>query len=435
MSSADLPEVQRTATPVRGTRVVGVDGAGRDLTVTVRGPRSQKGKRRARTGRKHTILKVVGATVLALAMVTGLGTVYFYRHLSGNLTVSDAFDQQKFKAKDPFPPGPHRPTNILVMGEDSRDCSGCDIDGLTGQGARSDTTILVHLSADKSHAYGVSIPRDSMVDRPECETNSGGTSPAVSNQMWNAAFSIGGPACTISQVEYTTGVHIDHFVVVDFASFKGMVDAIGGVKVCLTQPVNDPLAQLNLPAGEQTLTGNDALGFVRERHAIGDGSDLGRVQRQQAFISSMVASAMSAGTLANPVKLVRFLDSATKGLTVDPGLGDMDKLASLGYDFRDIGLNKIQFLTVPWEYDPSDPNRVVWKPEAAAVWKAIKYDKPLSKDMTSTAINAEDSPGAKQHKKPASTSKPSSSSRPSSSSSSGSNSETQSQLQQAGLCS
>jgi len=375
-----------------------------------------------RTGRRHTILKVVGATVLALAMVTGLGTIYLYRHLSDNLTVSNAFDQQTFKAKDPFAASPNRPINILVMGEDSRDCSGCDIDGLTGQGARSDTTILVHLSADKQHAYGISIPRDSMVDRPACKTNSGGSSPAASNQMWNAAFSIGGAACTISQVEYTTGVHIDHFVVVDFESFKGMVDAIGGVKVCLAQPVNDPLAQLNLPAGEQTLSGSDALGFVRERHAIGDGSDLGRVKRQQAFISSMVNAAMSAGTLANPVKLVRFLDAATKGLTVDPGLGNVNKLASLGYDFRNIGMSKIQFLTVPWEYDPSDPNRVIWKPEAAAMWKALKYDRPLNKDLTSTAINVNDAPGAKHHAKKHKS--------PSGASSTGG----QSQLQQAGLC-
>lgn len=421
MPSADLPEARRTATPVRGTRVPRTDAASRARDVTVRAPRSRKRARRARTGRKHTLAKVVGSTVLALAMLTGLGTVYLYRHLSDNLTVSNAFDQQTFKAADPFPPGPNRPINILVMGEDSRDCSGCDIDGLTGQGARSDTTILVHLSADKQHAYGISIPRDSMVDRPACKTSDGGTSPAASYQMWNAAFSVGGAACTISQVEYTTGVHIDHFVVVDFESFKGMVDAIGGVKVCLAQPVKDPLAQLDLPAGEQTLTGNDALGFVRERHQIGDGSDLGRVKRQQAFISSMVNSAMSAGTLANPVKLVRFLDAATKGLTVDPGLGDIDKLASVGYDFRNIGMSKIQFLTVPWEYDPNNPNRVIWKPEAAAMWKDIKFDKPLSKDLTSTALNANDAPGG--HK-----------GRAKKSHHGGSDSGKTSQLQQAGLC-
>ena len=145
----------------------------------------------------------------------------------------------------------------------------------------------------------------------------------------------------------------------------------------------------------------------------------------------MVASAMSAGTLANPVKLVRFLNAATQGLTVDPGLGDIDKLASLGYDFRNIGLNKIQFLTVPWEYDPSDPNRVVWRPEADAMWKAIKFDKPLNNEMTSTAINAEDAPGAKQPKKHAAKDKPSSSSSPSTSSEGAD----PSQLEPAGICS
>lgn len=334
--------------------------------------------------------------LVSLVMIIGLGGVYLYRHLNANLTVLNADSQ--ILAKRPartFPEGPHEPVNILVMGEDSRDCAGCNIDGLTNQGARSDTTILVHLSADRKHAYGISIPRDSMVTRPECKTPGGGVSPAATNQMWNAAFAIGGPACTIAQVEQTTGIRIDHFVVVNFESFKGMVDAIGGVTVCLPQPVKDPLAQLNLPAGTQVLTGSDALGYVRERHAIGDGSDLGRVQRQQVFISAMIKQVMSAGTLTNPVSLIGFLDAATKGLTVDPGLGDVKKLAELAYGFRSIGLNKIQFITVPWEYDPSDPNRVVWTSQANDVWTALKKDEPLSKTLTATALNADDAPGGK----------------------------------------
>lgn len=398
MPYADLPDEQRTATPVRGTRIATSDVQGRDVArVTVRAPR---GKRRRRTKRRHTVLRAVLITLVSLCMIAGLGGIYLYRHLSGNLHVEDV--TQEIVGARPartFPEGPHEPLNILVMGEDSRDCKGCDIDGLTQDGARSDTTILVHLSADRKHAYGISIPRDSMVTRPECKTSTGSISPEESDQMWNAAFAIGGPACTISQVEHITGIHIDHFVVVNFESFQGMVDAIGGVTVCLPEPVKDPLAQLNLPAGTQVLTGRNALGYVRERHAIGDGSDLGRVQRQQAFISAMIKQVMTAGTLANPVHLIKFLDAATKGLTVDPGLGDIKKLASLAYGFRDIGLNKIQFITVPWEYDPADPNRVIWTSQAGAVWTAIKNDQPLTKQLTATALNADDAPGGKAPKK------------------------------------
>lgn len=391
MPYADMPDEQRMATPVRGTRMVGVDDQGRGVSVTVRGPR---GGRRRRAKRRHRVLRAALITVVSLAMVAGLGSVYLYRHLNSNLHVVDADSQIVApRPKRAFPEGPHEPLNILIMGEDSRDCSGCDIDGLTQDGARSDTTILVHLSADRKHAYGISIPRDSMVTRPECKTSNGGISPAASDQMWNAAFAIGGPACTIAQVEQTTGIRIDHFVVVNFESFQGMVDAIGGVTVCLPQPVKDPLAQLNLPAGTQVLTGKNALGYVRERHAIGDGSDLGRVQRQQAFVGAMIKQVMTAGTLANPIHLVSFLNAATSGLTVDPGLDNVKKLAELAYGFRDIGLNKIQFITVPWEYDPADPNRVIWRPQANEVWKDLRNDKPLTKALTATALNPNDAPG------------------------------------------
>lgn len=356
------------------------------------------GKRRAQPKRKHTVLRVLGCTVLVLALVTGLGMVYFYRHLNGNLTFVDVTgDIVGNRPHKVAVEGPHEPMNILVMGDDTRSCKGCKIDNEAGAGG-SDTTILLHLSADRRHAYGVSIPRDSIVNRPECKGKDGQVIPAADDQMWNAAYALGGPACTIAQLEHLTGIRVDHFVVVDFASFKSMVDAIGGVEVCIPETWDDRAHGIYLPAGTRRISGDQALKYVRIRHGIGDGSDIGRVKRQQAFIGSMAAQVLSSNTLANPVKVVRFLDAATKGLTLDKGMGSLKKMAEIAYGFKNIGLDKIQFITIPWEYDPENPNRVVWLPEANKVWNRLRKDKPLTKRLTAGAIDASSVPGAKSGK-------------------------------------
>lgn len=358
------------------------------------GRRAAGGKRRAKARTRHTVAKVLLSSLVALVLATGLSAAYLYRHLNGNLHVYDATQDMIGHRPAKVVTGPKGPLNILVMGSDSRDCSGCDIDGLTKGGQRSDTTILLHLSADRKRAYGISIPRDSIVNRPACKTASGSISPAASGQMWNAAFSVGGPACTMEQVEQLTGILIDHFVVVDFEGFKSMVDAIGGVQVCIPQTWDDRAHGIYLKAGTRKISGDQALQYVRIRHIPGtDGSDLGRIKRQQAFVGSMVNQVLSSNTLANPVKVVKFLNAATKSLTVDPGLKNLQKIAGLAEQFKGIGLNKIKFLTIPWEYDPADPNRVVWKPEAAQVWNAIKNDKALSRSLTAGSINVSNLPG------------------------------------------
>lgn len=351
------------------------------------------GRRRAKPKRRHTVATVVGAAMLALGLVTALGVVYEYRHLSGNLTVVDVTDDIVGERPDVVEvEGPKQPINLLIMGSDSRDCEGCNIDNLTGDGQRSDTTIFVHLSADREHAYGVSIPRDSMVDRPVCKSD-GTVYPAASYQMWNTAFSLGGPACTISQFEHETGIKIDHYIVVNFEGFKGMVDAVGGVEVCIPETIDDRAHGIYLEAGTRKLEGQQALNYVRERYAVSGGSDIGRMKRQQAFIASMASAVLSANTLANPLRLVSFLDAATKSLTLDPGLGSLKKIAGLGYEFRGIGLDKVQFLTVPNGVDPNDPNRLVWLPSAQQVWDRLRSDQPLTKQLSAEAISAARVPG------------------------------------------
>jgi LCP family protein required for cell wall assembly len=345
-------------------------------------------KRRGKVKKKHTVLKVVAASVVVLGLVTGLAVTYAYRHLSGNITTADITDAfvEEPPAKEEVE-GPKEPLNILVMGSDTRDCDGCAIDNEAG-GNASDTTVLIHLSADRKRAYGISIPRDSLVTRPDCKKPDGTVVPGGTDQMWNAAFGLAGPGCTVSQFMEETGIFVDHYVVLNFVGFQDMVDAVGGVEVCIPETVDDRAHGIYLPAGTREISGQQALSYVRQRYAVGDGSDIGRLKRQQAFMASMANKVVSAGTLANPVRLFNFLDAATKSLTVDKGLGNLTKLAKLGLEFKDIGLDKIQFLTIPSGYAPDDPNRIRWLPAADDVWKRILKDQPLSRGQSSQAISA-----------------------------------------------
>jgi LCP family protein required for cell wall assembly len=275
-----------------------------------------------------------------------------------------------------------------VMGSDSREGAGNNIDGLTGGGERSDTTIMIHLSADRQSAYGISIPRDSLVERPECYDEDGETIPGASTAMWNEAFSVGGAACTIRQFEQLTDIRINNYVVVDFRGFQAMVDAIDGVEVCVPQDIDDREHGIVIKAGTREISGKEALAYVRVRHVEGtDGSDLGRIQRQQAFVAAMVNKVVSGNVLARPDRLISFLNAATNSLTTD--IANIGRMARIGVEFKDIGLKRIQFITVPWQYAPSDPNRVEWLPEAEELWEKVRNDAPLGK-LRDGAITAAD---------------------------------------------
>ncbi|HCB05464.1 MAG TPA: LytR family transcriptional regulator [Nocardioides bacterium] len=347
------------------------------------------GKRRGRTRRTHTVAKVLLATLLTLGMVSGLSVAFLYRHFNDNINVVDVGDQLYDRPEKVKVEGPKEPLNILVMGSDSRDCDGCGVDQEAGGG--SDTTILFHLSADRQSAYGVSIPRDSLVERPDCKSEDGKTIPGGTGAMWNAAYSYGGPACTIQQFEQTTGIPIDNYVVVDFGSFKGMVDAVDGVEVCVPEDIDSSEYGITIPAGTRTLDGKEALAYVRVRHGVGDGSDIGRIKRQQAFIGALVAKVLSSGTLTRFDRLVRFLNAATKGLTTD--IANIKEMAKIGLQFQDIGLKRIRFITVPFVYSTSQPGRVEWTSDADILWDRILHDKPLGK-LRNGSIGANQVPGS-----------------------------------------
>ncbi|MCW2817577.1 MAG: LytR family transcriptional regulator [Marmoricola sp.] len=330
----------------------------------------------------------IGLAVLVVLVTSGV--VVAYNKLQGNIK---GVDITKALGTDrPTPaavPGPTQPLNVLVLGSDDR--KGTGIGGVTP--GLSDTTMLLHLSADRSRAYGVSIPRDLMVQRPACLSKNGRKTLPPALTQFNDAFAVGGPACTIKTVEKITNVGIDHFVVINFAGFKDMVDAVDGVTVCVPQQVDDNVGHIHLPAGTYKVTGEQALDYVRVRHGIGAPTgDIGRMKRQQAFISAMIAKVVSRGTLTNPVRLYRFLDAATSSLTTDEAFANLKALASLGTSLKDIGLDRIQFVTVPNEPYTPDPNRLQLAAGADGLWRRIRLDQPLGR-FAADAVSPPSTPG------------------------------------------
>jgi len=319
-----------------------------------------------------TAFLVILAVLVATASTTAF--VAYYR-LNGNITAQDLDkvlgDDRPAKVAEKAED--REAENILLMGSDKRKGENA----VNVEGERSDTTILLHLAADRESAVMVSIPRDSVVDIPECMREDGSTLPARSAQMFNSAFSEGGAACTIRTVEKLTDIRIDHHVVIDFTGFKDMVNALNGVPVCVPTDVTDSKSHLDLKAGTHTVKGQQALAYVRTRHALGNGSDLSRIDRQQAFLGSMVSKVRSTGLLLRPDRLYNFLAAATNSLTTDPGLASLNKLRKLAQDVKGIDTKDVTFVTVPNEPYVNDPNRVQFKPSANALWNSLRFDQPL----------------------------------------------------------
>lgn len=338
----------------------------------------------ARRRRWPRVLAGIASSIVLVATGAAATGAVLYDRLEGNITGIDVSDQ--FSEPRPTrPPDPTEPMNVLVMGSDSRKIKGSKKYGNANnagiEGQRSDTTILFHLSGDRSRALGVSIPRDSLVTLPMCK-NAQGVQMGGYVGRFNEAFDIGGPGCTMKAVEELTGVYIDHFVVVDFNGFKDMVSAIGGVEICLESPVDDPNSGLKLPAGKQVVSGEDALAFVRARETIGDGSDLQRIQRQQDFISSMIRKVTSAGTLANPIKLFNLLDAGTKSLTTDKALSDLSEVQSIASSMTGMRPSDVTFVTVPYVYN-TDGSTVSWdEAKARQLFQAIINDQPWPEPPT-----------------------------------------------------
>jgi LCP family protein required for cell wall assembly len=360
---------------------------------------------RARS-RRRTILKWTSLSLAAIVVIAGVSGFVIYRHLIGNIATNP------IKTLHPAPPKSAtalKAENFLLIGSDSRaGASGKGTGGGNVQGARSDTSILMHIAGGGGGATLISIPRDSYVQIPSCIEADGKTHSRPTMDKFNTAFSIGGakygPSCEIATVESLTHVPIDHYAVVDFAGFKRMVDALGGVKMCIAHPLTDPIVNdngafhgsgLNLPAGKSVkIDGTQALALMRARYNLGDGSDIGRIKRQQQFIGAMIRKATGSGLLIHPFTLLHFLDATTKSITTDGfGLGTMKKLASA---LQKAGSGSVQILTVPLAnpLPPGVPTAdVAWDPtKAAELWKAIRNDTTIPGTKPTSSPSPSSSP-------------------------------------------
>lgn len=319
-------------------------------------------------------------TLTAVLLIAGLLTGWAaYSRLSENVTSDEATAAElaRHAAERPKRLAPNA-RNVLLIGSDSRSGKGNARYGRNLGGERSDTTILLHLAAGRDSAVAVSLPRDLMVRVPACRDRDGRGTTAARLAQFNSAFSTGGPACTIRTVEKMTGVRVDHHMVIDFHGFKEMVDAVDGVDMCLAEPVHDKAAKLDLPAGRVTLDGEQALGWVRARKSLGDGSDTARMERQQRFLGALAQKVRSDHVLYNPLRLYPVLHAATSSLTTDPGLAGLRDLYGFVRELRGIPSERIRFTTVPREAYPADPDRDrLLQPAADRLFRLLRHDRPV----------------------------------------------------------
>ncbi|WP_335974770.1 LCP family protein [Streptomyces sp. CA2R106] len=337
-----------------------------------------EGRRRRRRALHATAWAVSGVVVLGAG-----GAGYLYHRFNANIHSVDIDGAL----------GTHRPAklgngsmDILVLGSDSR--SGANrVYGHDSGTARSDTAMVVHLAKGHRTASVVSIPRDTLVDRPACTGAKGAAEPAQQQVMFNSAYETGGPACAVKTVEQLTGLRMDHYIEVDFTGFKNLVNALGGVPLTTTKAIHDDKSHLSLAAGSHTLDGDQALGLVRTRHGVADGSDLGRIQLQQAFIKALIHRVGGLGLFTNPEKLFSVADTATKAVTTDTGLGSVNKLMGLAQSVQHLRPDHVHMVTLPVRYDPADHNRVEpIQAQAARVWAALRADKPIPSDATKGSV-------------------------------------------------
>ncbi|KUL37881.1 transcriptional regulator [Streptomyces sp. NRRL F-4489] len=332
-------------------------------------------------GRRRGGVRTAAAVTLSALVLLIAGSGWLYLQLNGDIATFGADGLSRDR-----PAAGAGGSNVLVIGSDSRAGGNRKLGGGEDGVGRSDTAFLLHVHGDGRHALAVSIPRDTLVDIPPCRLPDGGWTPPRPAAMFNSAFTVGNtpkgnPACTQNTVEHLTGLRVDHTVVVDFAGFADLTTAVGGVPVCLPRDVYEGDLDPHLGTrgrrvfakGPQTVSGQRALDYVRLRHGLGDGSDIGRIKRQQAFVGALIKKVKSQGM--SPGKLLPLAKAATAALTVDPGLGSADRLLAFALSMKNIELRDTKFLTVPWRYQGA--RVAIVHPDADELWAALRADRTV----------------------------------------------------------
>ncbi|WP_344569706.1 LCP family protein, partial [Streptomyces atrovirens] len=341
----------------------------------------RRGRRPAKKAKKKSrgkrILLWTGGTMAFVVLATAVGGYLYLEHLNDNIQSlpDDGAGTGGFQ-KD-------KAINILLIGTDKRTGDGNENYGDKGSAGHADTTILLHVAKDRSNATALSIPRDLIVDVPDCPTTQeDGTQkviPGSSGVRFNTSLGQDGrtPSCTMRTVTELTGVTPDNFMVADFNAVKTLTSAVGGVEVCLAKDIDDPDSHLKLPAGKHTIEGEQALAFVRTRHSVGFGGDLSRIEIQQQFLSSLMRKLKSNDTLTSPSKMLKLAEAGTEALTVDSQLDSIGKLKDLGLELGKLNTKNLTFTTVPVDDNPAEKVKatvVLREAPAQQVFDMIKND-------------------------------------------------------------
>ncbi|MFD7988536.1 LCP family protein [Kitasatospora indigofera] len=348
-------------------------------------PGHRRGQAAERPARRRWLRPVALAT--GLTLVGGCAGAYLYiRHLDANI------QHAPLGAGNAPPPGgaadEHGRTamNILIIGTDSRkDLGGAYGDRQNvGQG-NNDVNIVLHVYPDRRSAVALDLPRDTLIDLPACkDPQSGRTAPAVRHRPLNEAMGRGGPGCVQDTVQSVTRLKIDHFAVVNFQGVKDLTDAVDGVDVTLCRPIKDSDSHLDLPAGRSHLTGEQGLQFVRTRHAVQDGTAVGRFSMQRDFLSALLRKLTDRGTLLDPTKAFPVIEAATRSITVDDAIAGTTKLVGLASELKDIKPAEVAFAQPPVEYTQDDPDRELRQkdrlvqPAADQLFALVRADKSLT---------------------------------------------------------
>ncbi|MEY9991828.1 LCP family protein required for cell wall assembly [Streptomyces sp. V4I8] len=337
----------------------------------------RRGRRPAKKNKAKKALLWTGGVTAFVVLAAAVGGYLYLEHLNDNIqSVSDDGASTGGFSKD-------KAINILLIGTDKRTGAGNDKYGDSGSAGHADTTILLHVSKDRSNATALSIPRDLIVDIPDCQTTQeDGTQkviPGETGVRFNTSLGQEGrtPSCTMRTVTELTGIKPDNFMVADFNAVKTLTTAVGGVEVCLAKDIDDPDSHLKLSEGKHVIEGEQALAFVRTRHSVGFGGDLSRIGLQQQFLSALMRKLKSNDTLSSPTKMIKLAEAGTKALTVDSNLDSIDKLKDLGLELGKLNTKNLTFTTIPVIDNPAEKVKatvVLNETTAPQVFQAIQND-------------------------------------------------------------
>jgi len=329
--------------------------------------------------RARAVFGIIGkALIVVLVSTLTVGTI-------SAVQLSQELSRHKIVLKDsngnPIEvPSLDGPLNLLLVGSDSREGTGNGVFG-TETSNLADVIILLHISADRKNAVGLSFPRDLMVPWPACPSTSGGPGYyAQSLGQINATIANGGPGCTLLTVEALTGLKIPYLAMVDFNGVIELANAVGGVEVCVAEDINDEYTHTYLKAGMHNLQGLQALQFLRTRHGVGDGSDLSRISNQQVYLTALVRKLKGKDVLNNPVALMSLAQTAARNMKLSDTLSDPAQLVGVANALKAIPMKKITFLQLPSVGGMPAPNEGRVQPDyekAQVLFEMLQADEPM----------------------------------------------------------